>query len=449
MQTINVIRRQTNKVRPNLRFQFDYWLVLALLGLLVMGLLMVYSTTFDYGFRFQDDVTFYFRRQLMAGGLGLVAAVGVMQFDYHILRRFSVPILLGTIGLLIFLLFFGESFLGATRGLREGSYQPGEIAKLATILYIAHWLSSKGERIRNLTYGLLPFSIITGIVCGLIVQQPDVSTAALIAMISLTMFFIGGADLRQFTIAGLIGTAAFLLIIFTLPHARERVDSYTTTIQDPTQAHWQVQQSLIALGSGGWFGVGLGRSTQKFGPLPVAHTDGVFAVAGEELGLMGTLFIIGLFVMLIWRGLVTAKNARDSYGALLAMGLTCWMAYQALINLAVITAVMPFTGMPLPFLSYGGTSFTISIIGMAILLNISRDAAMSREARRQELRQQDTLRAEPAQRVRERPAAPTADPSEPDPTLVAMHMDTEFNLEAIDMRRRNRRGNLPRIGGRD
>ncbi|MCB0036194.1 MAG: cell division protein FtsW [Anaerolineales bacterium] len=436
MQSINVIRRQTNKVRPALRFQFDYWLLLSLAGLLIIGMMMVYSTTFDYGFRFQDDVTYYFRRQLTAAVLGVIAIVALMQFDYHILRRFSVPFLFGTLALLTVLLFFGESFLGATRGLYEGSYQPSEIAKLATILYIAHWLSSKGDRIKDLTYGLLPFSVITGVVCAFIVRQPDVSTAVLIALTSFTVFFVAGADWRQFGIAGLIGGAAFVFIVMTLPHARERVDEFTVTLQDPSQAHWHVQQSLIALGSGGWFGVGLGRSTQKFGPLPVAHTDGVFAVAGEELGFIGALLIIGLFIMLIWRGFITAKNARDSYGFLLSVGVTCWLAYQALINLAVITAVIPFTGIPLPFLSYGGTSLAISLTAAGILLNISRDGALSKTMKRQELRQQDDVRAS-EQRSRRRP--------QPAPSVIAT---MEIPSENINLRRRDGRRDLPRTRGR-
>lgn len=436
MQSINVIRRQTNKVRPALRFQFDYWLLLSLAGLLIIGMMMVYSTTFDYGFRFQDDVTYYFRRQLTAAVLGVVTIVVMMQFDYHILRRFSVPFLFGTLGLLTVLLFFGESFLGATRGLYEGSYQPSEVAKLATILYIAHWLSSKGDRIKDLTYGLLPFSVITGVVCAFIVRQPDVSTAVLIALTSFTVFFVAGADWRQFGIAGLIGGAAFVFIVMTLPHARERVDEFTVTLQDPSQAHWHVQQSLIALGSGGWFGVGLGRSTQKFGPLPVAHTDGVFAVAGEELGFIGALLIIGLFIMLIWRGFITAKNARDSYGFLLSVGVTCWLAYQALINLAVITAVIPFTGIPLPFLSYGGTSLAISLTAAGILLNISRDGALSKAMKRQELRQQDDVRAT-ERRARRRP--------QPAPSVIAT---MEIPSENINLRRRDGRRNLPGTRGR-
>jgi cell division protein FtsW len=378
MQTINVIRRRTHQLRPGLSLQFDYWLLLAVGGLLVLGLLMVYSTTFDYGFLFKDDTTYYIRRQLQAAAIGITIAIGILFFDYHLLRKLSVPLLIGTLFLLAFLLFFGEAIFGAIRGLSEGSYQPSELAKLATILYIAHWLSSKGERIKDVTYGLLPFSLITGIVCALIVRQPDLSTAVLIAITSFAVFFVAGADWRQFIIVGLVGGAVFLFLVSTLPHARNRVDAYTAALQDPLQAHWHVQQSLIALGTGNWFGVGLGRGTQKFGPLPAAHTDGVFAVLGEELGLIGAILAISLFGLFIWRGMLTAKRARDPFGALLAFGITAWLGFQALINLAVITAVIPFTGIPLPFMSYGGTSLAFSLIAVGILLNISRDSALGR-----------------------------------------------------------------------
>lgn len=378
MTTLTVVRKRSSRVRPGLKLQFDYWLLLAVGGLLVVGLLMVYSTTFDYGLRFYEDSTYYFRRQLAATALGLVGLVAVMQFDYHVLRKFSVPVLGLTLALLVFTLFFGETILGARRGLYGGSYQPSEVAKLATILYITHWLSSKGDRIKLLTYGLLPFSVITGVVCALIVRQPDLGTTFLVAVVSFTLFFVAGADWRQFAIAGLAGAFIFLVLIFTLPHAAERVDSYRAALQDPSLASWHVQQVFVALASGGWFGVGLGESTQKFGPLPVAHTDGVFAILGEELGLAGCLLVIGLLTMMTWRGFRAAQKARDSYGFLLALGITFWLSFQALINIAVITAVVPFTGLTLPFLSYGGSSIAMSLIGIGILLSISRDAAMDK-----------------------------------------------------------------------
>lgn len=378
MAAINFVGKKSNRVGSHLRLKFDYWLALSVAGLLVIGMLMIYSTTFDYGVLLQDgDATYYFRRQLLALAIGLVAVLVIMQFDYHLLRQFSVIMLAGTLLLLLITLFLGDTILGARRGLSGGSYQPSEVAKLVTILYIAHWLSSKGDRIKDLTYGLVPFSVITGVVCAFIVQQPDLSTATLIALISYSLFFVAGADWRQLGIAGIIGVVVFIILMLSLPHARGRVDAYTTALRDPSQASWHVQQSLIALANGGWLGVGLGESTQKFGLLPAAHTDSVFAVLGEELGLGGSLLVIGLLGILVGRGFRAARKARDSYGFLLALGITCWIAFQSLINIAVITAVVPFTGLPLPFLSYGGSSMAISLIGMGILLNISRDAALS------------------------------------------------------------------------
>ena len=376
MTTLNVIRKNSNQVRSGFMFHFDYWLFLAAAGLIVVGMLMVYSTTFDYGLRFQDQATYYFNRQFIALLLGVAVGLVFLRFDYHVLRRLSIPFLSITLLMLLIVLLFGDAIFGARRGLYAGSYQPSEIAKLVTIMYIAHWVSSKGDRIKQLTYGLVPFSVITGVVCALIVLQPDLGTAILVAGICFTLFFVAGADLRQFAIAGVLGGAIFLFLVTTLPHAAARVDLYREALRDPITAGWHVQQSVVALGTGGIFGQGLGESTQKFGPLPAAHTDGVFAILGEEMGLIGCLVVIGLFAMLVWRGLRTATRARDGYGFLLAVGVTIWLGFQAFINMAVITAVVPFTGMPLPFMSYGGSSMAISVIGIAILLNISRDAAM-------------------------------------------------------------------------
>lgn len=374
MSSVTVVRRKSSRARPGIKFYVDYWMLLAVAGLVVVGMLMVYSTTFDLGVREFDEATYYFKRQTIALLIGLAGIVLFMQFDYHILRRFSIPLMVVTLLLLAAVILFGQSNFGATRGLFNNSYQPSELAKLATILYIAHWLSSKGERIKNVTYGLLPFGVITGVVCFLIVQQPALSTSGLVAIISLTIFFVAGAEIKQMLIAGSIGGTIFFILMRTLPHARLRVQAWQEVLRDPEQAIWQVRQALIALGSGGYVGVGLGNGTQKFGPLPAAHTDGVYAILAEEMGLMGSLLVLGLFAVLVWRGLHTATRARDSYGFLLALGITCWMGYQALINVAVITAVIPFTGIPLPFLSYGGTSLVFSLLGVGILLNISRDA---------------------------------------------------------------------------
>jgi cell division protein FtsW len=308
----------------------------------------------------------------------------IMQFDYHAFRRLSLFIMVPTVALLLFLLLFGRADYGAVRSLSDGSYQPAELAKLATILYIADWLDSKGDRIKQLNYGLIPFSFITGFMFALIVLQPALSTAVLVGLISFTLFFVAGAELRQVVLVGIVAAAVVAFMMVTLPHAAARLEDYMAALRDPQEAGYQVKQALAALANGGVFGVGLGVSNQKFGPLPLAHTDGVFAIVGEELGLIGTLTLIALLVFTAWRGFRVAARARDTYGFLLAVGVTVWISYQALINIAVITAVIPFTGMPLPFLSYGGSSMLITLVGVGILLNVSRDTAMSRPPLRQQ-----------------------------------------------------------------
>lgn len=378
MTTMKITKKGGSQVSAKLKFHFDYWLLLAIAGLIVIGLLTVFSTTFDIGLQWKGDSSYYIRRQILALILGVSGFIFVMAFDYHFFRRLSVVIIVLSLAGVVAALTFGESTLGAQRGLLGGSYQPAEVAKLATILYIAHWLSSKGERIKMVTYGLVPFSLIVGVVCGLIVQEPDLSTAALIAFVSFTLFFVAGADWRQFLLAIIIGGAVFAFLVAFFPHAAYRWELYRQGLSNPAEAGYQIEQTLAALGRGGWFGVGPGNSVQKFVPLPAAHTDGAFAILGEEFGLVGSLAVIGVMGLFVWRGFLAATRARDGYGALLAIGITCWLGYQAMLNIAVITAVIPFTGIPLPFISYGGSAFAVSIVGAGILLNISRDASLAR-----------------------------------------------------------------------
>ena len=351
MADANVIRKKRSRVQPNQVFLVDYWLALAVAGLVVIGMLMVYSTTFDLGVLAHGEATYFFKRQAAALVGGVLGILFFISIDYHWLRKWSVLVLFSTLIMLIAVLLIGDKIFGARRGLIEGSIQPSELAKLAIILYITHWLSTKGDRIKDLTLGL-------------------------------ALFFSAGADLKQFAIAGGLGVGIFLVLVTTLPHAAARIESFWDALRDPTQASWQVKQSVVALGTGGWFGVGLGESTQKFGPLPAAHTDGVFAILGEELGLFGTLLVIAMIAIVCWRGIRAALVARDSYGFLLAIGITFWLVFQSLIHVAVITAVVPFTGMPLPFLSYGGSSMLISLLGVGILLSISRDAAVNVKVQR-------------------------------------------------------------------
>ncbi len=340
----------------------DPYLVTIVGALLAIGIMMVYSATFDWSYQSFGSETYMIMRHLRNLGLGTVALLVMTFIDYRIWRRFAVLLLLVAIGLLIAVLLFGDDTFGARRALINGSFQPGEAAELVMVIYMAAWLSSRRTRIRSLAYGLLPFSVLVGFVSGLVMLQPDLSTAAVILVVCGTMFFLAGADYRQVLtglviafVAGAIVTRFGLLPIY----AESRVTSYVAGITDLTQANYHVQQAIIAFRNGGWTGVGLGNGRQKFGYLPAPHTDSIFAVIGEELGVIGASLVVLLYVALVIRGFQIARRAVDPFGALLAAGLTLWVVSKALLNIAVMTAVVPSTGVPLPFISYGGSSLIV------------------------------------------------------------------------------------------
>ena len=358
--------------------KLDYLLVLIVATLLVIGLMMVYSSSFDLAYRVYGQPTYFFIRQLIWAALGVVGMAFMAWIEYRAWRRFSVPLMAGALLLLTIVLLFGSERFGAYRSLWKGSIQPSELSKLAIIIYIADWLSSKGEKIRQVTYGLIPFAILIGLVAGLIVMQPDFGTAILIVVTAIAMFFIAGADLLQLGVGLVFGGATFAFLISHSQHASERIRDFLAAFGSSYQ-DYHVQQSLSALMSGGPFGNGLGEGYHKLGFLPFAHTDSIFAVLGEELGLIGCLMLLGLFVALAYRGFKIALEAPDAFGTVLASGITFWLIFQALINIAVATATLPFTGIPLPFVSYGGSSLIVSMAGVGLLLSISR-SAQEREA---------------------------------------------------------------------
>jgi cell division protein FtsW len=351
--------------------RIDYPLIIILASLLLIGLLMIYSSSFDFGYRVFGQPTYFFGRQIIWALLGTAGMTVMMSIDYHTWRRFSVPLMGGTLLLLILLLIVGQERFGAVRSLFGGSVQPSELCKLIIIIYVADWLSSKGERIRIVTYGLIPFAILIGVVASLIVMQPDFSTAILIVVTAIAMFFIAGADIVQLGIGLIFGGATFGFLISRSEHALARVKVYLGSLGG-ADVGYHVQQNLDALRAGGITGTGLGEGVYKLGILPLAHNDSIFAVLGEELGLIGSLLVVGLFVALAYRGLQIALEAPDDFGTVLAAGLTCWLIFQALINVAVTTNTLPFTGIPLPFISYGGSSLAVSMTGVGLLLGISR-----------------------------------------------------------------------------
>ncbi|HSR29419.1 MAG TPA: putative peptidoglycan glycosyltransferase FtsW [Anaerolineae bacterium] len=360
----------------------DWILLCTALAIIALGLMMVYSSTSDMGYREFEDAAFFFRRQVWWMLVGLVAMFVAARMPYRYWTALSIPIMAATLLLLVVLVIFREGRL-----LVGNSVSPVEPAKLAMVIYIAHWLSSKSGQLSKLPYGLLPFTIMVGVIAGLVMAQPDISEAMVIVLVAGTMFFMAGADVIQFAIGVLGGGAAFAFVITRLPHAMGRLQLYLQQMRDPLQSeNLQLIQGLVALGSGGIFGLGPGNGRMKYLWLPAAHTDSIFAIVGEELGLVGCLLLVGLFLLLTIRGLRIAAQAPDAFGRLLALGFTCWITFQALINTAVVTGAIPFTGITLPFVSVGGSSLTMCMLAVGIMLSISRTAnvegAASHEAGR-------------------------------------------------------------------
>lgn len=368
-----------NSVRPG---GVDMTLIMAVATLLAIGLVMVYSTTYALGFRLHDNPNHYLIRQGVWVIIGTIALLVMTRIEYTGWQRVSVLVMAGILLILAVLLIFGGERFGGRRWFFGGSVQPSELAKLAVVIYIADWLSSKGEQIRDVTYGLVPFAILIGVVTGLILLQPDVSTSILIAVTAFAMFFVAGAEVKQLAISSLVGGFALAILILQAPYRLKRIAVFLDPMgSDPGDDAYQIIQTLRALVRGGVLGQGLGNSQQKLGALPAAHTDAIFAVLGEELGLVGGLIVIGLFVILAYRGFRIAQNAPNTFGMMLATGVTTWLAFQALINIAVVTSTIPFTGIPLPFISFGGSSLVTSMAGVGLLLNISKYAVPEQDAR--------------------------------------------------------------------
>lgn len=359
------------QVRPSVR-RVDLPLLVAVFALVIFGLVMLFSASWDFSLTIYGEPMYMFNRQLLWLGLGLVAATALTFFDYHYWRRLIVPAMLATIVLLVGVLLMNEIRLGAKRAFFEGSVQPSELAKLVSIIYLAVWLYAKRELLHDIQLGLIPLGMILGVVGGLIYQQPDLSAAATVLILGGLLFFLAGGDLKQIGVLLFVAIIAAAIVVQISPTGRERVDTFVAGIKDPTQASYHVRRSFEAIVNGGVFGLGIGQSKSKLTGLPVPPTDSIFAVIAEELGLFGTLGLIGLYVMLVWRGLTIARRAPDMLGTLLASGLVIWLGMEALINMAVMVGLLPFAGNALPFISAGGSNLVASLAAVGILANISR-----------------------------------------------------------------------------
>ena len=373
-----MISQTTPKVKNSAvkGFTVDIPLVLALISLLVIGLMMVYSTDLDASLRMLKEPGYLFQRQVMWVALGLALMIFLTFFDYHNFEKLVVPFAIVVISLLIAVLVRNEVQFNSSRALFNGSVQPGELAKLAVILYLSVWLSKRNyEQLADFKSGLISLLIILAGVAVLILFQPDISAAVTILALGVMMFFLGGGSWKHIALLGGIGGVVALLAITFYTTGRVRIADYLNGLQDPTMGSYHMRRSFESVIKGGLFGVGLGNANTKYTGLPLPHTDSIFAVLAEETGLFGSFILIGLYIVLIWRGFKIAQKAPDRLGSLMAFGLTGWIVIEALLNIAVVVGLFPIAGNALPFISSGGSSMVTALGAVGIILNISRQGA--------------------------------------------------------------------------
>ena len=354
----------------------DPYLFLIAITLASLGLIMIISAGLTRAEALYGDPVFYLRRQGLWSLIGLGAMAIGMRVDYRMYRKGAAPIMLGAIVLLVAVLLPGmtQAGTGARRWMDLGvlAFQPSEAAKLAVVIYAAAGLSGHPERLERFTTGVLPWAGLAGTMFLLILAQPDLGTAIHIAAILFFLLFMAGARLGHLAILVAAAVPGLVWAVLSAEYRLERLLIFLRPFDDPSGAGFQIIQSLYALGSGRIFGVGLGQSSQKDFYLPEQHTDFIFAILGKELGLVGGTFVLLLFVGLAWRGYLVAVKAPDTLGSLLAAGVTTMIMLQATMNIGVVTNTLPITGIPLPFLSFGGSSLVTCMAGVGILLNVSR-----------------------------------------------------------------------------
>jgi cell division protein FtsW len=356
---------------------YDLVLVVVVLALTLIGIAMVYSASGIKALDALDDPRYFLGWQSLWAALGLVGLLVATRVDYHRYRVLALPLLVVAIGLLAAVLVpgVGTSVNGASRWLRIGpvGIQPAEFAKLALILYLAFWLGARRGRIERAGTAI-GFVVVTGTIGVLVFAEPDLGTAIVIGAVALAMYFAAGARLWMFgALAMLSGVLAFAGAL-AHPERVERLMTFIDPWKDPRDAGYQAIQALYGLALGGLSGEGLGAGREKFGFLPFPYTDSIFAILGDELGLIGTLSVIMLFLTLAYRGVRIALRAPDAMGALVATGITTWLVFQAWVNMAVVASLIPMTGITLPFISYGGSSLCVGLIAVGILLNVGRQA---------------------------------------------------------------------------
>ena len=358
----------------------DKALVIVIFCLLIGGLIILFTASSVASLESQGNAYAYFFHQLLyGGGVGLLAFLFCQRTNYKIWKKFALIIFFVSLVflVLVFIPGLGYSHAGAQRwiAVKGISFQPSEFLKLAFVIYLAAFFSKPASRQggKELRFNtLIPFLVIMGIIGGLMALQSDAGTLALIAVLGVIIYFLSGAKFYQLITVILCYAAAFFALIKLAPHRMARFITFLNPSIDPQGISYQINQALLAIGSGGIFGLGLGHSQQKYNYLPEPMGDSIFAIWAEELGFLGGAILIILFLVLAFKGLKIAKKALDNFGKLLAVGITCWLVIQAFINIAALTGLIPLTGIPLPFVSYGGSALVITLAGAGILVNISK-----------------------------------------------------------------------------
>ncbi|WP_112180758.1 MULTISPECIES: stage V sporulation protein E [Paraliobacillus] len=362
--------RQKTQLRP------DYLLIITILALLLIGVVMVYSASAiwaDYKF---NDSLYFAKRQLLFATVGLVAMFSVARVPYQVWRTYSKVILVICFVLLIAVLIPGVGLVrGGARswiGIGAFSIQPAEFMKLGLVIFLATYLAEKQRYITSFKEGFLPLLLLIFTSFGLIMLQPDLGTGMIVILTCFVLLFVAGARISHFVGLGVLGVIGFAGLIISAPYRINRITAFLNPWEDPLGNGFQIIQSLYAIGPGGLLGMGFGNSLQKFFYLPEPHNDFIFAILAEELGFIGALILISLFFMLFWRGTKIGLAAPDKFGMLLGLGITVMIALQVIINMSVVIGLIPVTGITLPFLSYGGSSLTLTLAAMGIIINVSK-----------------------------------------------------------------------------
>lgn len=396
-----------NKTQTGTRGRPDFLLLILTLILTGFGLVMVFSASSNIAAvseAYNHDALYFIKRQVIWAVMGTFMMLMLMNMRYSVYKKGFALLLIPVLILLILVPFVGKEVNGARSWLGIGSLgiQPTEPAKLALILYLGALISKKGENFRSFKKGLVPVIVIVGVICGIVMLQPDLGSCLVLSSCALIMIVAGGANLKQLfavgTIAAIVIAVLTAIMMLVQPPEKwqyriNRFTSYLDPLADPLGDGFQLVKSLEALGHGGLFGAGLGHSVQKLQYLPYAYNDFIFAVIGEELGFIGSSIFLLFYMLLLWRGLIVAVRCPDVYGTVVGAGIVGLIAVQAVINIGGVTGTIPITGVTLPFISYGGSSLLVTLMGMGVLLSISREynrpAREIRERREQYVERQD------------------------------------------------------------